>query len=124
MWSRPPNRRPISGSERSVRVFARVHRDLTRANHVGGAPRRQQVRPADIVLTGDDPLNVLDLDPLGLLRPHQVAHFALGHFQRHRGGVELAVGEQAIDRAFKVAAIVRDGLRQIIQHRSGTSKDA
>ena len=97
--------------------LGQIHRDLTRPNHVRGPPRRQQVRTADIVLPGDHPLDVLDLDPLRFLRTDQVAHLALGHFQRHRLGVELGVGEQAVDGAFEVAAVMGDGARQIVQHR-------
>lgn len=66
---------------------------------------------------GDHALDVLDLDPLRLHRPDQIAHFALGHFQRHRGGVELAVCKEAVDRAFEIAAVMGDGLGEIFQHR-------
>ena len=37
MWSRPPNRRPISGSERSVEL-GQMHGDLARAHHARGSP--------------------------------------------------------------------------------------
>jgi len=46
----------------------------------------------------------------------QVAHLALGHFQRHGGGVELAVRQEAVDRAFEVASVMGDATRQIFQH--------
>ena len=65
----------------------------------------------------DHPLDVLDLDALGFLRADQVAHLALGHFQRHRLGVELAVRQQAVDGAFEIAAVVGDGAGEIVQHR-------
>jgi len=32
---------------------------------------------------------------------------------------ELVMGEQPIERAFEVAAVVRDGLRNIAKHRQG-----
>ena len=117
VWSRPPKRRPISGSERKRQGLGQIHRHLPRAHHVGGAARRQQVGAADIVLARHHPLDVLDLDALGLLRADQVAHLALGHFQRHRLAGELVVGEQAVERAFEVAAVVGDGLGDIGQHR-------
>ena len=97
--------------------LGQIHRDLARPNHIRGPPGGQQVRAAHIVLPGHHPLDVLDLDPLRFLRTDQVAHLALGHFQRHRLGVELGMGEQAVDGAFEVAAIMGDGARQIIQHR-------
>ena len=108
VWSRPPNRRPISGSERKRQRLGQIHRHLPRAHHIGGAARRQQVGAADVVLARHDALDVLDLDALGLLRTDQVAHLALGHFHRHRLAGELVVREQAVERAFEIAAVVGD----------------
>src|ERR1700752_730367 len=50
VWSRPPNRRPISGSERSVSVLARYIATLPRADYIGRAPRGEKVGAADIIL--------------------------------------------------------------------------
>ena len=86
-----------------------VHRDLSRPHDIRGASRRQQVGTAHIVLPRDDPLDVLDLDPLGFLGPDQIAHLALGHLERHGMTRELVVREQSIERAFQIATIVRDG---------------
>ena len=82
------------------------------------AVRREdkQVGAADIILPRHHALDVLDLDPLRLLRPDQVAHLVLGHLQRHRPVVELGVRQQAVDRAFEVAAVMGDGAGQIGQH--------
>ena len=94
-----------------------IHRHLPRAHDVGGAPRRQQVGAAHIVLPRHHALDVLDLDALGLLRADQVAHLALGHFERDRLAGELAVGEQPVERAFEVAAVVGHGLGDEGEHR-------
>src|ERR1043166_3774443 len=50
-----------------------IHGDLARAHHIGGAARGQKVGAAHIVLPRDHALDVLDLAPLGVLRPPQVA---------------------------------------------------
>src|SRR4029077_7787596 len=55
-----------------------VHGELPGADHICGPARRQKVATADVVVASDDALDVLDLDPLGLLRPDQVADLALG----------------------------------------------
>src|SRR5712691_10883765 len=94
-----------------------IHRDLARAHDVGGAPGRQEVGAAHIVLPGDHPLNVLDLDAFGLLRADQIPHLALGHLERDRLPRELAVGEQAVERALEVAAVMGHGLGDESKHR-------
>src|SRR4029079_862090 len=96
-----------------------VHRDLSWPHDIRGASRRQQVGTAHIILARHDPLDVLDLDPLRFLRTDQVAHLALGHFERHGMAGELVMGEQAIERTFEIAAIVGDSLRNIAKHRQG-----
>ena len=58
----------------------------------------------------------------GLLRADQVAHLALGHFQRHRLAGQLAVRQQAVERAFEIAAIMGDGLGDEASTGVGTSK--
>src|ERR1700722_9703001 len=70
----------------------------------------------------DDALDVLDLDALGLLRADQVADFALGQIHGHGLARELAVREQAVERAFEIAAVVSDRLRDIGEHRLGNVK--
>ena len=97
--------------------FREIHRDLTRTDHIGGAARGQEVAAADIILARDDPLDLLDLDPLGLLRADQIADFAFRHFERHRLAGELGMGEQAIERAFEIAAVMGDGLGDEGHHR-------
>src|SRR5215813_7329454 len=94
-----------------------VHGDLPRADHIGGAARRQKIAAADVVVARDHALDVLDLDPLGLLRPDQVADLALGEVHGDRLAGELAVGEEAVERAFEIAAVMGDGLGDIRKHR-------
>ena len=48
----------------------------------------------------------------------EVAHFAFGHLQRHRLAGQLVVGQQPIDGAFEVAAVMGHRLRDEGEHRS------
>ena len=70
-----------------------IHRDLARADHVGGPAGRQKVAPADVITARDDPLDVLDLDLALVERADQVADFPLGQFQRHLRAGQRAGGQ-------------------------------
>src|SRR5947207_8545745 len=94
-----------------------IHRYLARTHHIGCAPRRQKVRAADIVLPRHHPVNVFDFDPLGLLRTDQIAHLALGHFERDWLAGQLAVSQKAVERAFEIAAVVGYAFCDELQHR-------
>src|SRR5580700_659245 len=107
---------PDLGQRAQRQDFRQIHRHLPRPHHVGGAPGRQKIGAADIVLAGDDALDVLDPHPLRLLRADQVAHLALGHFKGYRLTGELVVGEQPIDCAFQVAAVMGHRLGDIDKH--------
>ena len=50
--------------------LGKIHRDLARAHHIGGAPRGKEIAAADIVAARDDPLDFVDLDlaPCGRIR--------------------------------------------------------
>ena len=98
VWSRPPKRRPISGSERSVKTLARYI-----ATCAAAAPRWRcagttEVGTADIVFGGPPALDVLDAYPLQLGRPDQVAHFALGHLEGHGWPVSLLCASKRLTR--------------------------
>src|SRR5436309_16097428 len=82
-----------------------IHCYLPRTHHIGRAPRRQKVGAADVVLPRHHPLNVFDFDPLGLLRTAQVAHLALGHFERAWPAGPLAVSQKAVERAVVIASV-------------------
>src|SRR5215469_12031830 len=94
-----------------------VHRHLPWTHDVCRAPRGQKVGAAHVILASDHPLDVLDFDALRVLRTDQVAHLALGHFQRHRLAGELAVSEKAVERAFEIAAVVGHRLSDELEHR-------
>ena len=79
VWSRPPKRRPISGSERRVSDLGEEHRHLTRLDDGGGAARGENVGARDAVVARDQLLDVLDLHPFGLVRADEVAD---GRFRR------------------------------------------
>ena len=59
------------------------------------------------------------LTRLRFLRADQVAHLAFGHFKRDRLAGELAVSKQPIERAFKIAAVVRHGFGDEHEHGRG-----
>src|SRR6476660_6601963 len=94
-----------------------IHRHLPWTHDVCRAPRGQKVGAAHVVLARDHPLDIFDFDALGVLRTDQVAHLALGHFQRDRLAGELAVSEKAVERAFEIAAVVGHGLGNELEHR-------
>ena len=58
----------------------------------------------------------IDLDPDCALAHWGIA-FALGHFQRNRLAGEFVMREQAIERAFEIAAIMRDRVGEKFEHR-------
>src|SRR5215470_3742034 len=87
-----PAETPADLRERSQGEGLReIHRDLSRPHDIRGTSRREQVGTAHIILSRYDPLDVLDLDPLRLLRADQIAHLALGHLERHGMTGELVV---------------------------------
>ena len=73
VWSRPPKRRPISGSDRKVRAFREIHGDLPRPHDGRGPSRREDVGAAHVIMVGDEFLDVLDLDALRFAQAHEIA---------------------------------------------------
>ena len=65
VWSRPPNRRPISGSERGVKSLDRYTAIWRGAHHARGSPRRQNIAAAYIEMARDQLLDVLDVPAPG-----------------------------------------------------------
>ena len=83
VWSRPPKRRPISGSERSVSTFDRYMAIWRGRTTAAGAARRQDVGAARRCSAWRRALDVLDLDALGLAVADEVADRRLGRLERH-----------------------------------------
>ena len=52
--------------------FGEEHGDLARAHHIRRPPGGEDVGLADVVMAGDELLDVLDLDPFRLARAHQI----------------------------------------------------
>ena len=105
VWSRPPKRRPISGSERRVSDFGQEHRHLTRLDHSGGAPRGKDVGARDAVMARDELLDILDLDPFELVRADKIADGGFGRFDRQGGTGRRIMRSQPIDGALQITAI-------------------
>src|SRR5215469_18517549 len=53
------------------------------------------------------------------MRADQVAYLALRHLERDGLAGELAVGEEAVERAFEIAAVVSYGLGDELEHGGG-----
>ncbi len=115
VWSRLPNLRPISGSDRLVSCLARIHRHLTRPRDRAGAACRRHVGQADVVVLGDLALDLLDGDP-AVVRLQDVVQHLLRRLQRDRTAEQVGVRDQAVERALQLAHVGGDLVRQELQH--------
>ena len=88
VWSRLPNLRPISGSEREVSSFARYMPIWRGRTDRPVAPSRQQVAAVHTVMLRYRAQDVVDAHPPWLRPAHQIAHDLLGDLDGH-----LLVGE-------------------------------
>ena len=79
----------------------------------------KQVRLRNVVVARDDALDVLDADPARLARADQVAQRDLGRSDGDRLAGELPLGDQAVERAFEVAAVGGDRLGDVFEDRLG-----
>jgi hypothetical protein len=68
----------------------------------GGAALGQDVGAGYVVARGDELLDVLDLDPLGLAVAHQVPDRRLGGLDADAGAGERRMGQEAVHRAFEI----------------------
>src|SRR5712671_7522366 len=96
--------------------LGKIHCYLTWAHNVGGAPRRQQVAAADVVVASDDALNLLDPHPLKLHGTYQIAQLAFGEFHGDRLAGQLAMGKQAVQCAFEVTSVMGHGAGDIAEN--------
>src|ERR1700677_1271101 len=71
-----------------------IHRHLTRLDHDRGAPRGQDVRARDAVMTRDELLYVLDLDPLRLAGADEIADRDLRGVDRERRAADARMGNK------------------------------
>ncbi len=63
VWSRPPNRRPISGSERSVKTFAKYN--VSRADLLSSRRTANVVRPRQVAMYLAKVLTLRSLPEIG-----------------------------------------------------------
>ena len=109
-----PAEAPADLGQRAQRQRLRkIHGDLARAHDIGGAARGQDVGAADVEMGRDQLLDVLDLDPLRLMRADQIPDRELGRLDAERRAVQRGVREQTIDGAVEVAAVGLDGAGDI-----------
>src|SRR5271156_4167821 len=85
-----------------------IHRHLTRLDYDRGAPRGQDVLACDAVMTRDELLYVLDLDPFRLARADEIADRDLRGIDCEGRAADTRMRHQTVDRALEIAAVRND----------------
>ena len=102
VWSRPPKRRPMSGSDLRRQLLGQIHRHLARAGHLARPAGRGHLRLADAVMLGDLGLDLVDRDP-PLVGAQDIGQHFLDEGKVDRPAGHHRIGGDPVERAFELA---------------------